>query len=376
MTMISTIIATYNRAEVLKDTLDCLLNQKTNNEFDYEIIVVDNNSKDHTREVVRPYTARFPGRLTYLFEPRQGKSYALNRAIKLVKGEIISCVDDDCLLGEAYLWNINRTFQEYGHDVGVLGGRILPKWIGGNCPTWLEQLFSQLTKFEDGTFNWRKIGFEGALGIMDFGNEPFILDYTQKDHPDIQFFGANMAFRKEFLEKYGGFNITKRFSQDTEICERLFNAGVKGVYVPNASLYHKIPVIKVTPMFYYRWWFDRGVYSDFKETINFAFILKIINFFRKSFLEKDLLQKVLLRYQGFYHLGQMKKTCSRSLSSEKPRRDNSQVQNLGKMSHREKYQTGDSHGRFHKPATADIKSDYSFRRHSFLQCGEIYPGDY
>lgn len=80
--LISIIISTYNRCESLKDTLDSLLNQEIDGSFDYEVIITDNNSKDKTKEVVESCKEKFNGRLRYLFEPQQGKSYALNRAIK------------------------------------------------------------------------------------------------------------------------------------------------------------------------------------------------------------------------------------------------------------------------------------------------------
>ena len=304
---ISVIVPTYNRANDIKDTLDCLINQETNNEFDYEILVVDNNSKDHTQETLSTYAALHQGRLTCLFEPQQGKSYALNTAIKIAKGEIISCVDDDCLLKEDYLLNIYRVFQEYGQDTGILGGKIYPKWIGDDYPYWLDKIFTQPAKLEDGRFNWLKIGFEGVLGILDFGPDPFILDYSQKDHPDLQFFGANMAFRKQILTQYGGFDINKKTGQDTEICERLFNAGIKGVYAPHVGLYHKIATSKGTPVFFYKWWFGRGVNMDLQEKYMMALLLKAIDFFRKSFQEKDLFKKIRLRWRAFFNLGQMTK---------------------------------------------------------------------
>jgi len=79
---ISVIICTYNRCESLKDTLDSLLAQECDGTFNWEVIVVDNNSKDRTKEVVESYMHKFGGKLRYLFEPRQGKSHALNKEIK------------------------------------------------------------------------------------------------------------------------------------------------------------------------------------------------------------------------------------------------------------------------------------------------------
>jgi GT2 family glycosyltransferase len=287
------------------------MRQKVNNEFDYEIIVIDNNSKDHTKNVVGSYVSQ--GFLTYLFEPKQGKSYALNRGINNAQGVIISCVDDDCTFDEDYLLNVYQAFKECDLQIGIVGGKVYPKWIGGDCPLWLDQVFSQSARLEDGRLNWTKISFEGVLGILDFGSEPFVLDYTQKDHPDLQFFGANMAFRKEVLEQYGGFNIDKITGEDSEICERLFNAGIKGFYAPTIGVYHKIPIKKGTPSFFYKWWFGRGINMDLEQEyvchfgIPLGLIKKMMKLFIRSVQENDPLKKIRLRWQAFFKLGQMVK---------------------------------------------------------------------
>lgn len=119
--MISVIISTYNRCESLKDTLNSLLTQECDGSFDYEIIVVDNNSKDKTKEVVGNYKQKFNGRLKYLFEPRQGKSFALNTAIQEAKGEIIAFTDDDCITPENWLLNAWNEMQNNSPVDLILG---------------------------------------------------------------------------------------------------------------------------------------------------------------------------------------------------------------------------------------------------------------
>src|ERR1044072_5780847 len=76
----SVIIATYNRAEELPKTLDSL--KGLNVSEPWEVIVVDNNSSDNTREIVESYAQSFPVPLRYLMEREQGRSAALNTGIK------------------------------------------------------------------------------------------------------------------------------------------------------------------------------------------------------------------------------------------------------------------------------------------------------
>jgi glycosyltransferase involved in cell wall biosynthesis len=310
---ITVLVCTYNRCECIKDTLEDLLAQQTNDQFTYEVIVVDNNSKDKTREIVASYLPKFSDSLQYLFEPTQGKSYALNRGIQAAQGEIIACIDDDCLLEKNYLLNLYRVFKELPLDVGVLGGKIFPKWMGDGYPAWLDKLFAQSAKLEDGSPNWEKISFEGPIGIMDFGPDPFIIDYRQKDYDVRRFYGANMAFRKKFLVEHGGFDVNKVICEDTEICERLFHAGVKGVYAPNVQVYHKIYAKKVTPAYYYHWRYVRGKQAGVSYQrkfyhplgIQLTFLLETFDFFKKSVDEKDIYKKVRYRGKGFFNLGQI-----------------------------------------------------------------------
>jgi len=303
---ISVVIATYNRAGDIKDILEGMLGQDTKGEFDFEVIVVDNNSSDDTGRVVESFSLRFNGRLTYLFEPRQGKPYALNRGVAAARGEIVSFVDDDCLIEPVYLWNVAAAFRKFGQEAGLIGGKIAPHWTGGECPGWLKALFSQPSRFEDGTFNREKIGFEGTLGIFDLGNEPIVLDYSQEGHPNYQFFGANMAIFRHHLTGNDAFNVAKFYSQDTDICLRLFNRGIKGVYVPSVQLKHKIPVSKATPGKFYRWWYLRGRYSGPKPGQSRELVSKIIDCLGKSLREKQYLTKIHLRYRAFYYFGQLR----------------------------------------------------------------------
>ena len=76
---LSVVITTYNRADVLPRALESLLSQDLD-PARYEIVVVDNNSTDQTRQVVESFVGRAP-KVHYVFEPRQGIAYGRNRGI-------------------------------------------------------------------------------------------------------------------------------------------------------------------------------------------------------------------------------------------------------------------------------------------------------
>src|SRR5687768_2828620 len=90
---ISILIATHNRAKILRRTMKAM-EALVRAGVSVEWVIVDNNSSDETRLVVESFRERLP--LRYLFEPRPGKNYALNKALSEVElGDVVVFTDDD-----------------------------------------------------------------------------------------------------------------------------------------------------------------------------------------------------------------------------------------------------------------------------------------
>lgn len=230
--LISVIIATYNRCESLKDTLESLLNQECDGRLVYEILVADNNSKDRTKQVVESYKGKFNGKLSYLFESRQGKCYALNRGIKEAKGEIVAFTDDDVIVDKRWLIEIKNTFKN--SKIGIVGGLINPIWLSER-PHWLSEKFY------------------GMLSIQNYGDGPFIAT-SDAQLPS----GANFAFRKNLFYKYGLFDGKMKFAHDTEICLRFLRKGIQLGYNPQIVVYHKVIPSRLKKKYLYQWFYRRG----------------------------------------------------------------------------------------------------------------------
>ena len=92
--IISVIICTYNRAELLSTALQTLCEQTTNKSR-YEIIVVDNHSQDNTHAVFEDVRHRYPN-LRYCMEKRQCLSHARNRGWRESQGIYVAYIDDEC----------------------------------------------------------------------------------------------------------------------------------------------------------------------------------------------------------------------------------------------------------------------------------------
>jgi glycosyltransferase involved in cell wall biosynthesis len=243
----SIIICSRNRASDLKGTLEAFVQQTRLEEIPYEIIAVDNDSVDKTKETVEGLIPRFQGRLRYIHESRIGIPFARNRGIKESLGEVIVFVDDDCLPREDYIYNLNKIFNKLENGVGFVGGRIDPLFDPGvNIPQWLH----------DDPFFW------GPLAVLNYGPAPFNIGHEQLKTKDRLFFSANMAVKKELFNRYGGITENKLLTGDTDLCLRLIFNGILGRYEPELIVRHKIEQQRLAPETYRRWFYQRGKYRD------------------------------------------------------------------------------------------------------------------
>jgi glycosyltransferase involved in cell wall biosynthesis len=317
---ISVIICSYNRCEALSELLGCFLNQETAGRFAYELIVVDNNSNDETQKVIGSYAETFKGLLRHYFEPRQGKQHALNLGIKESKGEVLVFTDDDCLVEKNYLAGVYEAFKRHESEIDFMGGKILPRWVGGEQPSLINEFYpvSRIDRIQwsgKDKPGWLDSYFLGPLGILDYGDKPFVIDYAVNKQGGRLFYGANMAFKRGLFDKYGDFHIGRTVTQDMEICLRFLKSGAKGLYAPHVQVFHKIKVGNITPDYYYRWYFKRGLYlKDIEQYtakfyhplgIQLSMIAKTAVFFIKSLFINSMIQRMYYRCKGLFNLGRM-----------------------------------------------------------------------
>ena len=238
---ITAILCTYNRCKSLTSALDSIAAQTLPASVEWEVLVVDNNSRDQTREVVEDFCRRHPSRFRYLFEPQQGKSYALNAGIRAARGEILAFLDDDVTVDPRWLDNLTAPLRN-GEWAGS-GGRTIPTQAF-TPPDWLAL---------DGPYSMMGI----LYAHFDLGDKPRELDQAP--------YGTNMAFRREMFEKYGGFRTdmgpspgSEIRNEDTEFGRRLLAAGERLRYEPSAVVYHPPPEYRIQKDFFLTWWFDYG----------------------------------------------------------------------------------------------------------------------
>lgn len=122
--MISVVVCTYNRAGPLQRFLARIGELgPPRHELPWEVLVIDNNSNDGTREVVERMRTQLPVPVAYHFEPRQGLSHARNAALANARYDILAFTDDDCLFGSDWLQSIADEFAADA-SLAILGGRV------------------------------------------------------------------------------------------------------------------------------------------------------------------------------------------------------------------------------------------------------------
>jgi glucosyl-dolichyl phosphate glucuronosyltransferase len=247
-------ICTFNRAESLRRTLDSLVAMEVPSDLPWELLIVNNNSTDHTDDVIGEYVGRLPVRRE--FESRGGKSNALNRAIDVAKGDYIVWIDDDVLVDPGLLTAYAAAFRRWP-EAAVFGGRIKPKY---EAPVEKWVLESEAV-------------LGGPYAIRDFGDHVYPLSADDEDHFP---YGANWAIRAieqrafRYDPNLGPVPGGIRQHEDTDVMIRLLRSGATGYWIPEAIVEHCIGRDRQTVRYiadYYESWGETLAYRNAATTV-------------------------------------------------------------------------------------------------------------
>lgn len=232
-------LCTWNRSALLRKTLEQFTHVEPPRGFEWELIVVDNNSTDDTAAVLAEFVSRLP--LRALHEAAPGKSNAANLAVRHACGEYILWTDDDVLVAPDWIQQYFAGFQCYP-DADVFGGRIDP-WFEGIPPRWLARGFRQIA---------------GVFAAMD-------LNIPAGPAPENFFpFGANMAIRRSahlrhaFNPRIGPQPGSSIRGEEWMLVRELRRHGSKVVWLPNARVQHFIPSQRQTMAYVRDWFYGNG----------------------------------------------------------------------------------------------------------------------
>ena len=204
---VSIIVPVLNAEDMIEALLESLLKVDYNRDK-MEIVVVDGNSKDRTREII----AKYPVKL--LVEEREGLNVARNTGIRNSSNEIVIFTDADCIVPSGWIRKIVENFND--PRVGCVGGN-----AKGSDKNFLSQ-------------------------YADNSIMPVLRSFRRRETLDmIKLFvrypaGCNMALRRGAIEEVGGFDEGIRYSfEEDELVERVCKAGYRMVLDPSVLIWHK-----------------------------------------------------------------------------------------------------------------------------------------
>lgn len=246
---LNVVIPTYNRAESLKKTLRSLADAPLPANFEVVVTVVNNNSTDPTEAAFEEMRPRFRDKtLEYLFEEKQGRSFALNSGIRRADGDLLTTVDDDIRVAENWFVEIEKIFGARWLELDFVGGKMLPEWEA-DPPAWVEPL-------KDGAIGWR-----------DYGEEEWIYGTNT---PMLT--GGHAIFKRSVFDEIGlfaeGVGATGKnlmSCEDDILYDKLLAAEKRGIYSPRLVVYHFVPKYRLSKSYYRQWCFGAGASWDLMD---------------------------------------------------------------------------------------------------------------
>jgi glycosyltransferase involved in cell wall biosynthesis len=236
---VSIVIPTYNRSALLRDAVTSVLGQDSSSAF--EIVVVDNNSKDDTAAVVQSLMDQHRGRISYIVETQQGNAHARNRGVKESRAPIIAFIDDDVTVERDWLTSLKNALDSRA-DLSFVGGKVLPQWTT-SPPSWLTP------------DHW------SPLALLDYG--PDELEIAGNSPRGL--LTANIAFRRSVFDEVGQFSPHLQrvknaigSMEDTEFLLRVCRSGKKGMYLPSMVARAPVDNERLSKEYHRRWHTGHG----------------------------------------------------------------------------------------------------------------------
>ncbi|MBI5642817.1 MAG: glycosyltransferase [Deltaproteobacteria bacterium] len=230
MPRVSVIIPAYNCEKTVSRCLESLLQQDYPKDL-YEIIAVDDGSKDGSADVIKRY------RVHYLWQVNKGPATARNKGVEKAAGDIVLFTDSDCVPDRGWIREMVRPFEDKG--VAAVKGAYRTEQKG------VVARFSQL-EFEE---RFEMLKKAASIDMVDT---------------------YSAGFRKEIFTKMGGFDTSFPVAnnEDTELSYRMSGLGYRMVFNPQAivsHLNHPASVRRYSKIKFWRGYWRMVVYKRFPD---------------------------------------------------------------------------------------------------------------
>ncbi len=241
------VICTYNNAALLDRVLIAISLQKLSKNYNWSVLVVDNNCTDQTADIVNKHmNSQLIPNLRRIVEQKQGLTHARLCGIKNTTSEWLAFVDDDCLLAEDWIDKAIQ-FAASHSDCGAFGGKVILDWEITPSPI----LVKHSDKFAD----------------YDRGETS-----KQLNRRNYQIPGAGLVICRTAIEKSGWLDKQllndregKKLSAggDSEIILRILNADYELWYTPDCVLHHFIPTRRISETYLFNLMYGFGAAAPY-----------------------------------------------------------------------------------------------------------------
>ena len=227
--MLNIIVLNYNNVNLLEKCIKSILDAQI--EIDYELIVVDNNSQDKSKEFLSQLDLSPIKTQVVLNNHNSGYAAGNNQAVKLARGDYIFICNPDIIVLQGAIEELYSYLKSHS-EVGMVGPQLLnlDHTIQYSCcrfPHWYTPFLRRT--------------FLGGLPLLRKKLKNYLMvDYNHSDEREVDWMiGAALMFKKDFFEKIGGFDERYfLYFDDVDLARRVWQEGKKVIYLPSAQLIH------------------------------------------------------------------------------------------------------------------------------------------
>jgi len=199
---LSVVIPVRDAAGTIQDQVDALLAQEWDRPW--ELVIVDNGSRDATRSIVERYTARDARVRLVDASDRPGVAHCRNAGVRAALADAIAMCDADDVVAPGWVRAMGDGLREHELVTGPLDITTLN-------PEWVLETRGRAIATGPGQF----------FGVFEFAHS------------------CNLGFRRPVVERVGGFDEDLAAGEDIELSARLWKAGVKLVYLDDAVVRYR-----------------------------------------------------------------------------------------------------------------------------------------
>ena len=277
------VVCTWNRASLLRKTLESIKRLIVPFQVQLRVILVDNASSDETPEALQQFSCdeKFTQRhhVLLLHEPKQGHTHARNCAIAHLDSDLLVWTDDDVSL-DAFLLQRYVEFADENSQAVFFGGKIEPDF--------------EVTPEDWITENWDQL--KGCFAERDLGDE--VVSFSDEKLP----YGANFAIRSE-VQKHFPFDVElgRRAQQvngedELDMMRRVLSEGYEGLWVPEARVRHFIDQSRMTELWVREYFVGQGrmlvakgqAWSDSPKRLQWRSLMKFMAYrFKRQFAPSE-----------------------------------------------------------------------------------------